>query len=507
MCLFLSSSAVGQTTATWNGTTGNWSDGTLWSTDPLFPNNGNGGNNYNAVINAGTVTLNQNITIEDLTLSGGTITGSNNLNVNSDLNWTGGRFSGSGTTTIGGGSISSTNTKFLDSRTLEIVGDVTWTNGEILPFSPSAFGTVRVESGATFTSSIGFPNRNLRVNLQVENGGRFLASSGGTFVSDVGQPAGTALINGVVELAPSAGLFMTGGSGNGIFKVGNNSTLIFELSNASEFQYTGEIALNNGIVQILIFSGPNIDFLLPSALTGVGTVTASTLVNTNTISPGNPLADKTGAILVNGDYEQTPAGKLSIDIEGFSSGQYDTLAITGSATLGGTLEVQVDPLLPLTAGAMIEVLTAGNTMSTEFVDVITTGTEDFFFAPVYTQFDVALLSFDEGDLDMNGDGVSTDDVDDFALALTDPDRYRDGPSPGYPFGHGASAQEAGDIDDDGDIDVDDIDDFAGLVGMTVSGLKHQIQLYSAQIPEPSALTLGLLIAACGACWRPNKLLQ
>lgn len=67
------SGAHAQVTATWLGaTSGNWSNATLWSTDPFFPNNGNGGQNYHAVVTAVgaayTVTLDQTIDIQDFTL-------------------------------------------------------------------------------------------------------------------------------------------------------------------------------------------------------------------------------------------------------------------------------------------------------------------------------------------------------------------------------------------------------------------------------------------------------
>lgn len=70
------SAGVAQTTATWDGSTGSWSDPARWSTNPLFPNNGNGGVDYNAVVNSGAVTLDQDITIQQLTLGGsGSIVG------------------------------------------------------------------------------------------------------------------------------------------------------------------------------------------------------------------------------------------------------------------------------------------------------------------------------------------------------------------------------------------------------------------------------------------------
>lgn len=65
------SRASAQISATWlNPVSGNWNDGTLWSTNPDFPNNGV--NTYDAFINqvgpAYVVTLNQNITVRDFTL-------------------------------------------------------------------------------------------------------------------------------------------------------------------------------------------------------------------------------------------------------------------------------------------------------------------------------------------------------------------------------------------------------------------------------------------------------
>src|SRR5262245_12140024 len=70
--LYISALAA-DVTSTWNGTTGNWSDATRWSSNPNFPNNGNGGFTYDAIINSGSVTLDQDIAIEKLTLSGGTL--------------------------------------------------------------------------------------------------------------------------------------------------------------------------------------------------------------------------------------------------------------------------------------------------------------------------------------------------------------------------------------------------------------------------------------------------
>ena len=74
----------------WDGSTDNWTSN-HWSS-ANFPNNGNGGFTYDAVINSGTVTLDQNITIEDFTLSGGTLTATSHLTLRStSLTWTAAR--------------------------------------------------------------------------------------------------------------------------------------------------------------------------------------------------------------------------------------------------------------------------------------------------------------------------------------------------------------------------------------------------------------------------------
>src|SRR3954470_7594269 len=60
-------------TSTWNATTGNWSDPTKWLNSPAaaaYPNNGNLGNTYDAVVNGGTVTLDVAATVRGLTLGG-----------------------------------------------------------------------------------------------------------------------------------------------------------------------------------------------------------------------------------------------------------------------------------------------------------------------------------------------------------------------------------------------------------------------------------------------------
>jgi hypothetical protein len=79
-------------TATLN-TAGNWNDPTIWSSNPLFPNNGTpAGETWN--VNVGlSVTVNTPITVDNLNWSAGSITDSSSLDlVGSASLWSSGSF-------------------------------------------------------------------------------------------------------------------------------------------------------------------------------------------------------------------------------------------------------------------------------------------------------------------------------------------------------------------------------------------------------------------------------
>ena len=109
---------------------------------------------------------------------------------------------------------------------------------------------------------------------------------------------------------------------------------------------SGQIALTTGTVAV---TGVNVSVtssgtitagtlqLLPgSSLSGNSTVTAN--VNTaGTTSPGN---GNTGILTIDGNFAQYGDGSLDIQIGGTTAGtQFDQLAVTGAATLGGALDV------------------------------------------------------------------------------------------------------------------------------------------------------------------------
>jgi hypothetical protein len=93
-----------------------------------------------------------------------------------------------------------------------------------------------------------------------------------------------------------------------------------------------------------------------------------------------------------------------------------------------------------------------------------------------------LLAIVLGDMDCDGD-VDFDDINDFVLGLSDPVEYENQ--------YGMLPDVKGDTDGDGDLDFDDIDDFVAILNAPdSSGLQA--------VPEPAAaglLSVGVSILA------------
>jgi hypothetical protein len=76
---------------------------------------------------------------------------------------------------------------------------------------------------------------------------------------------------------------------------------------------------------------PNVE-VNGGSLTGSGTIQAN-VINAGTVAPG----DTFGTLTIQGNYTQTATGVLDIHISGANA--YGQLAVTGSATLSGTLQM------------------------------------------------------------------------------------------------------------------------------------------------------------------------
>ncbi len=98
------------------------------------------------------------------------------------------------------------------------------------------------------------------------------------------------------------------------------------------------------------------------ALRGAGTVTASTVSNSGgTVHPGN----SPGVLTISGNYTQGAGGTLAAEIAGSAPGSgYSQLAVSGSASLDGTLDVSNG--FATTTGQAFQILTAGGTRNGAF---------------------------------------------------------------------------------------------------------------------------------------------
>jgi len=130
-----------------------------------------------------------------------------------------------------------------------------------------------------------------------------------------------------------------------------------------------------------------------SFFSGSGTLNLSgqTLVNTGLITPGA----SAGTFSLLGGYQQGPGGVLSIEIAGSEPGQYDLLSISGSAALGGLLEVILLDGFKPRPGDTFTILTSGGLGGSMFanapetVDVLNGGQFDV----IYGGQDVQLANY------------------------------------------------------------------------------------------------------------------
>lgn len=136
-----------------DGTNFTWNTAANWNTcNGVFPDNN--GFIFDATINAGTVTLNTNVELEDLTLGGGNVTqtsgifevtGAANIGSGSTYSLTGGRIVGGTWNTTGTGVLrvgSASSANFFDGMTIN--GDVDMTS----------LSRVRVDNGLTLNGTI-----------------------------------------------------------------------------------------------------------------------------------------------------------------------------------------------------------------------------------------------------------------------------------------------------------------------------------------------------------------
>jgi hypothetical protein len=109
-------------------------------------------------------------------------------------------------------------------------------------------------------------------------------------------------------------------------------------------------------------------YVNPASFTNQGTLAASNddnlslsnfVSNTGTVSAGVG-----GAVTINADFSEDPAGTLAVALGGTGSGQFGTIAVKGAATLNGTLNVTLANGFTPASGDRFPVLTFDSSTGT-----------------------------------------------------------------------------------------------------------------------------------------------
>jgi autotransporter-associated beta strand protein len=248
----------------------------------------------------------------------GVLTGSDTIIVTCLMVWTGGTMAGTGTTQIGDGvnpallDIHGADPKFLDTRTLDNQpnSNISWMGSGGIWVSGQA--PVINEAGAVFNIA--------NDQTMLGNG-----SGNGSF-NNQGTLNKTSAVAGTTTIQDVA-FSNNGGKVNvlsGTFRVTGDYT-----------QTSGDTVLSGGAV---LAAGGTVN-LLGGTLSGSGRVTGNVDNSGGQVNPGG--VGTVGTLTIIGNYTQEANGTLNIDIQDAGQGDFDQLLISGIASLGGTINVNV----------------------------------------------------------------------------------------------------------------------------------------------------------------------
>src|SRR5580658_602797 len=378
---------------------------------------------FGSIANSGTVTVGTGATLTLSTAAANTNSGT--LDIDGTMDSKGSlTLSGTGTMTLTNGSLTATGSNetlttgahntISGSGTISgfgvtNAGTLSANQSEPLIFLPSSAGltntgTIKVSAGDT-------------MEIGTSAGGALTNFSGTTLTGGTYNVTGTLEFgaSGTTIATNAANITLTGSGemkdfgGNNILAGFNNnaSTGVFKLATGAALTTTGGSFTNSGLFTVsagttFTVGGSSFNFTQAAGTTTVsGTLTSSTLgtldVNGGSLfgggtlgynvvdaggvlSPGTSVAT-TGKLTVADTYTEDSTGALDIQINGATAGtKYDQLKVTGTATLGGTLNISLASNFTPAMSATFTILTASSLDSTQFGTVnglAINGTEHF----------------------------------------------------------------------------------------------------------------------------------
>ena len=243
----------------------------------------------------------------------GNLNNTSSINVTDYFLWSGGRFTGDGTTTVQTNTTSTIRPYLggsMVAQTLSLASTTNWDEYNITLSSSAAIINNGIFNANATTTMTGEATESF-----VNNGSFIKKTAGTTTTMDIPFTN-----NGTVETVAGTLIFQQG--------MENGEDALIDLGGGT-LDPGNELILESG-----------------DSLIGSGTLAAD-LVNGGTVSPGK----SPGIITVQGNYTQQTDGVLEIELGGTIAGtSFDQLIVTGTATLNGTLNVTLLPAYTPQAG-------------------------------------------------------------------------------------------------------------------------------------------------------------
>jgi hypothetical protein len=287
-------------------------------------------------ISAGTLVAGGVFNVAGLNFSGGVLDGTGAVTINGPSVWTGGQLASTtpgGSTTFNGAlALSGNGVHDITSRTVNFAGTTTWDNAP----GGSSQGVIRTGSAATLNNSGTWLDQNSASPAQI---GNVFGGAQSTFNN----------------------------TGNYI-KSGSATTDMSGINVAN----TGTIDVQQGVLRLPTAFGN------AGRIMGSGTVASSTLTNSGHVAPG----ESPGTLTLIGSFVQASAGFFDVELQ--TNDLHDLFVVSGSASLGGTLDLICFANCAITPGQSIKILDAApNSLTGSFANVVVTGFAPGSFTVIY----------------------------------------------------------------------------------------------------------------------------
>ena len=290
---------------------------------------------------------------------GSTVRGAGNLSVaGSAPEIIEGGFTLTGAVNIGAGGVLSLAPSVNGNGSVTLSTFTLTTGGTLAGGAVTVTGATTITGGAITSLSL--------INLQGATTLSGVETLDGGTLNLFGTTTGSAtlqLFNGVVINNESSGNWNLPGNDSiaGTGTVNNFGTLV--TSTAGESAVIGVPLNNSGTVTLASNSTLTVGSFVQTAgtLSGGGTIIGNVVINGGVVSPGfSP-----GTLTIQGNYTQNGNGALNVEIDGTTAGsQYSVLAVSGAATLGGTLNITQTSGFAPPPNALFQIMTAGTVSGT-----------------------------------------------------------------------------------------------------------------------------------------------